>query len=633
MLNKIEIKKVFAHDDTKITFTKGLTRLHGENEKGKSQVFEMIRWALFGSKALRTSAEDYKGGTVILTFNDDYVVTRTIGNATLYKGKELLARSTTAVNKKIIEIIGYGLKTFDNVNSIQQGEVEKLTKLKAEDRKKFLDELIGAAQIDSLITDYKTELSITTAELKAAEGLIVNAILPETPDVATLEEIEKQLDEKAEARADLRLQERRVEQLEADMQKIMITPDHRPESTIEELEKEIVEAATLDAATKKARVEYPSIARLYDMGAREVDVAKLKSDVAAVVALREARVPSHTTQQVHDFLLKHKANDAHIEVKRLQAEFEAYEACPGLEIQRGEIVLKINELLPVARPHSGLPSVEALKESLEHIKDFEAATKKLKKIESPYAQSFSGEVDFSQAKFDEIVALLDTPVPNMIDLYNAINAKQKASEVEEKRNRLEEEKKLLDPIAMQTLDADISQLREARTVRQRYDADLRYYREAMDKNAATQTKIDTKRKEQAETANVVKALQGFKYYINTYFLPSVSKAASAMLVTMTNGKRKRITITDKFEITVDHQQVEAMSGSTKAIINIALRFALQFVLTKNSFSVFMADEIDGAMDENRAKYLNESMAGMTEHIGQVIVISHKDIVAPNNIKL
>jgi DNA repair exonuclease SbcCD ATPase subunit len=131
----------------------------------------------------------------------------------------------------------------------------------------------------------------------------------------------------------------------------------------------------------------------------------------------------------------------------------------------------------------------------------------------------------------------------------------------------------------------------------------------------------------------VKALQGFKYYINTYFLPSVGRAASAMLVTMTNGKRKKISITDKFEIDVDGRKVEALSGSTKAIVNIALRFALQFVLTKNTFSVFMADEVDGSFDDNRAKYLNECMIGMTEHLDQVIVISHKPITAQHNIKL
>lgn len=633
MLNKIVIKNVFAHKNTTIEFKEGLTRLHGANEAGKSQVFEMVRWALFGGKALRTATTDYNGGSVTLTFNGDYIVHRTTGSATLHKGTELLARSTTAVNKKIIEIVGYGLKTFDNVNSIQQDEVQKLTKLKAEDRKKFLDELIGAAQIDSLVSEYKAEAQILGAELEALNGQLMNAIEPKEPNVGSLEDIEGQLDGLQAERADLRVQERVVESLRNDLNKVSVAKDLMPEFTIEQLEDRLEKARLLDAAVKKVRIEYPQIARIYDMGARQLDVAALKSDVEDVLAWRSVRKPDYTISEIKELAEKHKANDAHLEILRLQAELETYTRCPGFEKEHTATVDKINALLPTARPYNGLPSREALKEQEDLNYIYETRQENLKEVESPYASAFSDPVDFSQGVYDRILGVLDNPVEDILSLYSTINAKRGIALRQEKEKELENAEKLLDPLAISAVDAKIEALRLMRSTRQRYETELRYYREAMDKNEQIEEKISKKKIEQSETANVVKSLQGFKYYINTYFLPSVSKAASAMLVTMTNGKRKRIHITDKFEITVDGNQVEAMSGSTKAIINIALRFALQFVLTKNSFSVFMADEVDGAMDKDRADYLNECLGNMTTHIKQVIVISHKDITATHNIKL
>jgi len=633
MLNKIEIRNVFAHKHTVIDFNTGLTRLHGANEAGKSQVFEMVRWALFGSKALRTSVEDYKGGSVTLTFNGDYTVHRTTANATLHYKGELVARSSSAVNKKIIEIIGYGLKTFDNVNSIQQDEVTKLTKMKAEERKKFLDELIGAAQIDALTTEYRTEVAIAKAEIDALSANILNVPMPKDPGVPLLEAIEKSLDEAADRRSDLRHQENVVAVLRTEVAKVKYAPDSFPESSVEDLEATLESARQLDAASKKARIEYPEIARIFDMGARGISVDGLKDDVAAVVASRLVRKPPHTLEGIADFMEKHIQNDAHIEVQRLQAELETYTRCPGFEKEHKDTVAKINALLSDARPYSGLPSREALVDWEKQNHEYAYAQNAVEHIASPYAQAFSGHVEFDQGTYDKIVAILNTPVPDILSIYSALNAKRSAVEVETKKKQLEEEEKKLDPLALKALDDDIDGLRQARSLRQKYDAELRYYQEAMDKNEIIEQSLVSKRENHEESVKVVKALQGFKYYINTYFLPSVSRAASAMLVTMTNGKRKRLAITDKFEISVDGQSVEAMSGSTKAIINIALRFALQFVLTKNSFSVFLADEVDGSMDENRAKYLNESMGHMVEHITQVIVISHKDIVAPNNIKL
>lgn len=329
MLNKIVIKNVFAHKDTTINFEKGLTRLHGANEAGKSQVFEMIRWALFGNKALRTSPDDYKGGSVELTFLKDYKVHRTSGNAVLYKNDEVIARSTTAVNKKIIELVGYGLKTFDNVNSINQNEVEKLTSMGLPERKKFLDELIGAAEIDKLISEYKAELTSYDAEIRALDGLLSNVTAPTMPEgLRPLEIIQRDQAEADIKVTEIRVQQNSVEVLERQLKQAMALPDPMPEVSYEALSARLEEAEKLDKEQREARTGYPMIARLIDSGAGNIDVEKLREDVATILTSRNARKPKFTRAEVQENLEKHKANEAFEKVTKLRVELESYTSCP-----------------------------------------------------------------------------------------------------------------------------------------------------------------------------------------------------------------------------------------------------------------------------------------------------------------
>ena len=68
MITRLYLDNCFTHHDRTITFEKGLTGVVGPNESGKSLIVEMIRYALFGSKALRGTADDYKKLHVELDF-------------------------------------------------------------------------------------------------------------------------------------------------------------------------------------------------------------------------------------------------------------------------------------------------------------------------------------------------------------------------------------------------------------------------------------------------------------------------------------------------------------------------------------------------------------------------------------
>lgn len=94
---------------------------------------------------------------------------------------------------------------------------------------------------------------------------------------------------------------------------------------------------------------------------------------------------------------------------------------------------------------------------------------------------------------------------------------------------------------------------------------------------------------------------------------------------MTSGVRNSIYIDNEFDILVDGQRVETLSGSGKAVVNLAIRIALGTVLTNKIFSVFMVDEADAAMRGERASYTAECLRNLRKTVSQIFIISHKDI--------
>ena len=157
MLLKISYSVTFpttgrSFDET-ITFQKGFGTITGHNEAGKSLMLEMARWLLFGVRALRGSASDYKKlrGELDFTVRGEvYKVRRTTSTATLYRGEEEIAVGTSAVNLKIVSILGYGLEVFDMANAANQGALEALSQLRPERRKRLVDSVIGLGVIEDL---------------------------------------------------------------------------------------------------------------------------------------------------------------------------------------------------------------------------------------------------------------------------------------------------------------------------------------------------------------------------------------------------------------------------------------------------------------------------------------------------
>ena len=119
------------------------------------------------------------------------------------------------------------------------------------------------------------------------------------------------------------------------------------------------------------------------------------------------------------------------------------------------------------------------------------------------------------------------------------------------------------------------------------------------------------------------ALTMLRSLIKGHLVPALSRVASHLLAQMTGGQRSVVVVDQEFDVTVDGQRLDTLSGSGKAVANLALRLGLGQVLTNNVLSVFVGDEIDASMDDDRAENLHNSIQGLAGKISQIIHISHK----------
>ena len=129
------------------------------------------------------------------------------------------------------------------------------------------------------------------------------------------------------------------------------------------------------------------------------------------------------------------------------------------------------------------------------------------------------------------------------------------------------------------------------------------------------------------------ALNEVRQETKTYLAPALSRVASHMLSQMTGGARGRIAVDEDFEIQVDGQPLNTLSGSGKVCANLAVRLGLGRILTNGVFPVFMGDEMDASMDADRAGHLHDALTALDGKLHQILVITHKTPVCPRVIKL
>lgn len=673
MIRTLQFEVTFASTNKTFkgthTFSKGLYNITGANEAGKSLRLEMIRYALWGSKALRADAKSYKSISVTVAFsvnekNDSvYRVERKGNTVNLYQDQRIVAAGTKPVNEAIIKIFGYDLSVFDTTNACLQGQVEALTDKTPSERKRMVDVTIGLDAVDKVLEDVRAELRSVNQTIDLMENKVLEKfeepILPEDLEGVDEESLKNEI-----AIAEQKLA--RKKEIETILNVLKCEEPVKPEAngidlTLKdayEMRLELLQAEKADII--KSNHEYSLYNNLISAfkDTRWEDViqyveSKTDAEWKKYEDYEAKRVNEVTyTQDDLSFILdtsrlidhynKHKANidcpecGHNFEVDKNSlghfepidhALFEGTMAKLGIKSVKEVTAkqqelnkwLEFSKLQPVSKPTvpKSVTAAGLYASAVKFRDEFSNFNHAVAKKKSEKLASVSAELEHMK----ENLKLVDS-FTNQLNTFNI--QQQKYTDYLTKLNELSPELE-----ALIKADAEVSSLKEKLASLTTYVKLQAWYQSKMESQKESLQVIEELRSAQVELKAVQKALNEIKPKVKTHLLPSLNSVASMLITKMTDGKRNAIKVTEDFDIFVDGQPVNTLSGSAKAVTNIAVRIALGTVLTNKVFSVFLADEIDASMDNERAAYTTECLKNLSGTIDQIILVSHKQLPINN----
>ncbi|MCV0350165.1 MAG: AAA family ATPase [Nitratireductor sp.] len=651
MLNHLKYNVTFPSTGRSLSgdfsFQKGFGAITGPNEAGKSVILEMIRYSLFGTAALRGKSDDYKDLKVELRFSvrgDEYRTQRTISRAKLFRGDEEIANGVKGVNNKVVEILGFGLEVFDTACVANQGDIEKLGSMLPSERKRMVDSVIGLSVIDELAKWCGDEARTIASTISGMEDSLVKPAKPVEPEnycnsdslTAPLEHLRGKRDE--------------LNQVKGRLSKPLPAKPTEPvepcEKTAQELEEELEQARAYETAQNELkRLPAPpevdpdtieddfdawesreNIRRNYPTTMTAEQIAKADADTELV---RKFERMSHLLQKHEDLVAvgTHTcpACDHQWPVEQERVEQVAKELDDLREQLAGVEIPSKPDMVNVDVARRQLQAFDKVKDEWERVKDAE----KPKYTRQQVAQfQVAKEAQGRRAELEAVPATSQTS-KELNALYRERLAYEQKVETfqdqlvaweEAEADRSEDEERALELQAVPTQLAELEKRYEDAKI---FEDRMEEYEKSLSIYESKLTEIKDRRAQEEGYRKGKDALVILRRLVKQHLIPSLNKVASHYLSKMTGGQRNIIDVSEEFEITVDGQPINTLSGSGKAVANLSLRLGLGQVLTNNQFSVFLGDEIDASMDADRAHNTALTLEYLAERISQILLVSHK----------
>jgi DNA repair exonuclease SbcCD ATPase subunit len=582
----------------------------------------MIRYGLFGAKARRGPTSDYKSLDMSLMFEvngSTYFVVRA-KKEQLESDGEILAVGADAVNKKIIEILGFDLEVFDVVCAANQKESERLTRLTPAKRKELIDNVVGLTTQEQAEKACRDEAKGLAREAEALTRALVPPVEPEKPKghrAAT--DISKELVETRE----LVKKREELQRIIDSVGEAPVEPENDPVDieTIEKHEQERVRIDALRAALEHqlAAIQEPTYTteQLDEVEAYH----RYRAEVSRLGPKPDIDEPTLILKEMLDTwdeidMLKRIGNvDLHCP-KCKHSFCPSHELPEAPEISRAEIKteLKARELWAQAPKEPKLPEL-ALKllpsdVMKERVKLASAADKP--RLEAGLA-ALEPLPDFSQ----ELAFARE--IDRAWDIYTR-ESERHMTRVVASCDAARELKKLPEPKqSIDELQAEYTTAVVYENAVTRYEQDKQRFDELTAEIAEKQERADAF---MAGARGLVEARRTLKAFL----APSLSRVASHLISQMTANSQRplySIIVDEDMNITADGQDVSTFNGAHATMINLALRLALGQVLVSRVFPVFIGDEIDSDADEANAQAIADALSACKDQVKQIVLISHK----------
>ena len=605
-------------------FEPGLTAVTGGNGSGKTfGTIEMIRYMLFGKRALRGPASDYKtlkAVMVVEIVGEDYTVERNSKTESLKDAAgETLAVGAEAVNTRLQALLGMSLDVFDVVCAAVQKESDRLSKLQPAARKKLIDETVGLNANEAVEKDCKDEAKGLIREADALRSSLVVPIDPVIPEGYQPSDV---LGEQLRV-LKAALEERR--QLQSIIDRAGLPPAVPPLPTFDlvELEQHEQDRLSRDAAVAAAERQLKTLPEaIYT--AEQLDASERLLAYREEVA-RRGEGPKLTLEQVEEWEEFHRQLDISNRMESLEVSCPSCTTkfCPGHS--------------PPASPEGDYYTAAALREQRAALQRWDTpitVTLTCYAEELTAAQIAAGRQALTQGDLRaDLVAT--TWLPELTDRSAdlAMARREKAAEdaYAEAYKRwvpasvdaalAETQLDNLPPVDP-TLIKDLDQRFVEACI---YESQLLAWTDASENYRVALEAIEDRVTRAEDFKLGAKRLAETRQKFKSHLAPTLSWVASSLISEMTGGVLSSVIVDEDMNITVNGQDIATLSGAGSTVANLALRIALGQVLVRGVLPVFLADEADSDMEAARAEYTMECMANLSEKLRQVIVITHKPV--------
>ena len=548
----------------------GLTAVIGPNGVGKTfGSIELTRYLLYGKKALRGAAADYKSldaqGTYTIR-GVDYTIKRSAKHESITDSTgHVLATGAEAVTLKVEELMGYGLAVFDITNASVQKQADLIGRLLPSKRKQLIDEVVGITSVKDVEKALRDEASVLKRE---AEALSRQLREPEKPDEAEHRPVVTIEHHLTTSRA-LR---REYDDLVGQIKSLPDVPQKpaRPRPTMEMI-REVEVHERERAANRKEFLRLDRImqrAMLYTTYTREdLQAARDRNSLRELLA-NQIECP----KCAHEFVPGH----GHVELPE------------GPDLTSDEILshergIKMREEHDEAyKTQQAIPSLEDRSQEL----------KQLEQDDRDWEQ-----YEYNLAQFDKI---------------------------ESQNERVQAELSELDqPLSHDELDELANELMEARL----YEAAVARYEEDVRRFEELSTQIKEKLRLADEFKKGSESLSDARAVLKANLAPIMSRIASELITDMTHGKLSSVVIDEDMEITVNGQGIETLSGGGETVANLAIRLAIGQALVSRTFPVFLGDEMDADADDSRREAVVEALRSLLagDRLTQVVLVTHRGV--------
>lgn len=612
----------------RIEFAPGVTAITGRNEAGKTIILEMIGYCLFGKSALRGLASDYRNLTANLELmigDKEVAIARAPRSETLFVNGQQEAVGAEAINAAVPKLLGFGLDVFNIACASQQGDLGKLTEMRPTARRQMVDQLIGLDLLEGIEKECKAEAKTQDT---LATGLMVSMPIPQEPVKPDDYEVSLVL-------------EQQVKELQAhEAERAQLLRLVEPTAPVEPVAPEETDVAMLEAHEANRQILLQTQARLQGQLAgipvarysrEELERAHATFDRAQEINRRGPK-PDYTAFELEGFQ----------SFWTLQRQYEGHDtiSCPKCEHEFVQGMA--DEDLARLRSMDEPPISE--REITTQFRRIELWADPLPEIEEFHIDGLQEET-LAHAKADERAALvaeldgLTIPVDRGDELRAARAYQSELAVYGERAARysVELDRFTAGQARLRELgdkSVDLANLQRRLGEARAYEAAHGRYLDAAAAYDALAARARSARDLADGFGRGADSLKAARAKVKQELAPSLSQAASTLIAAMTGGERRHVDVDHDFNIVVDGQPLQTLSGSGKSVVNLALRIGLGQVLTSKVLPIFMGDEIDADLDGLRVDGMHKTLHSLKNFLTQVIIVTHKQGVdADNHINL